>query len=43
MIIILAAGIFPLSLYLVRTMQGEKLREGHTLEVLVGWERLEAR
>ena len=32
MIIILAAGIFPLSLYLVRTMQGEKPREGHTLD-----------
>lgn len=32
MIAILAAGIFPLSLYLVRTMQGEKPREGRTLD-----------
>ena len=32
MIVILAAGIFPLSLYLVRTMQEEKPREGRTLD-----------
>ncbi|MCO6491953.1 MAG: hypothetical protein J5I98_26285 [Phaeodactylibacter sp.] len=32
MIVILAAGIFPLSLYLVRTMQGEQPREGRTLD-----------
>lgn len=32
MIAILAAGVFPLSFYLVRTMQGEKPREGRTLD-----------
>ncbi|MCB0546391.1 MAG: hypothetical protein KDD19_02330 [Phaeodactylibacter sp.] len=32
MIAILAAGIFPLSLYLVRTIRGERPREGHTLD-----------
>ena len=32
MIAILAAGIFPLSLYLVRTMHREKPREGRTLD-----------
>lgn len=32
MIAVLAAGVFPLSLYLVRTMQGEKPPEGNTLD-----------
>ncbi len=32
MIAVLLAGIFPLSLYLLRTMRGEKPREGATLD-----------